>query len=103
MPVSRAAVVTVRTDFAPSAWPSIRCLPLRSAQRPLPSMMISMWRGKGPVANTNSLPLTSLMPLRIRTVDCELSTVDGRVAALHFHDLLFLLGHHIFDLFHELV
>src|SRR5208337_4379055 len=34
-----------RTTPAPRRWPSIRGSPWRWAQRPLPSMMMAMWRG----------------------------------------------------------
>src|SRR5208283_3536777 len=45
-----------RTMPAPRRWPSIRGSPRRRAQRPLPSMMMAMWRGilsAGTSANTS--------------------------------------------------
>ena len=45
MPSSRAARVTSRTESAPLRCPSIRGRPRRFAQRPLPSMMMAIWRG----------------------------------------------------------
>src|SRR5208282_534478 len=45
MPSRAHSSVMRRTTPAPRRWPSIRGNPWRRAQRPLPSMMIAMWRG----------------------------------------------------------
>src|SRR5262249_46303030 len=56
MPRRRAVSTTARTEPLPRRWPSIRDIPRRCAQRPLPSMMTATWRGQparaGPEGST---------------------------------------------------
>ncbi len=42
--------ITSRTALSPALWPAVRVRPRAAAQRPLPSMMIAMCRGRWGVA-----------------------------------------------------
>src|SRR5262245_39391923 len=58
-----------RTAWAPASWPLMRGSPRDFAQRPLPSMIMAMWRG------------TVLMLADILTTRCHLESIAGRQVA----------------------
>src|ERR1041385_7599439 len=60
MPASGAASTTVSTARAPARCPAVRANPRRSAQRPLPSMMIAAW--SEPLCFTKFLPKKKRYP-----------------------------------------
>src|SRR5690606_17964023 len=73
--------IDMRTGSTPCRWPAWRGRPRPLAQRPLPSMMIAMWRGS--------------------VMGAARSGAGSRASDLQ--DLLFLGGQQLVDLGHRLV
>src|SRR5262245_24883393 len=100
MPSSSAASTVRLTLSTPRRWPSTRGRPRSAAQRPLPSMMMAMWRAAGfPAAcqSTSSAASVTFGCSGLRGTPCE-----GPVW-LNLHDLGFLAGKGLVDFLDDLV